>query len=268
MARAFKIKTKTIDTSKMGVEKYNRPLEKQTLAYLKSNHNDLLVNPPTLIDVSKEDLPFDYAMVNGNHTTTHLKRLGYEAIDCRIIPYQPYQMRARTFRELNDGSKVLTAEDKFVAKLEEEEPTAMEIYKTCSNLGLGFSKIDKLTKKRKAFVNVAWINQLEKWNVLSEVLETCMSAWGYKTHVVQKKPNMWVVTDYMARSIGKLIKLQKGDIDLSILAEQLSKEDPREVHEKCFAWRGKGNKGYIDIAMIYNKAFHGRDRRKSGLLKR
>ena len=33
MARAFKIKTKTIDTSKMGVEKYNRPLEKQTLAY-------------------------------------------------------------------------------------------------------------------------------------------------------------------------------------------------------------------------------------------
>ena len=261
----FKINTKTIKISDMGFEKYGRPLEKKTMNHLKSNHNDLLVDLPTLIDVRRENLDFKYAKVDGNHRITHLQNLDYKAVDCRILPYQPYQTRAKIFRELNDGRKQLTPEDKFMARLEEEEPSATEIYTTCQKLGLGFNKVDGNLKSIKAFVNVAWIEQLYKWNVLSEVLETCVSAWGYQVHAIQKQ-NRWVVTDYIARSIGKLIKEFRERIDLKILAEELSKENAKDLHDRCYMWRGKGNRGYIEIAGIYDQAFYGRDGRKLRLI--
>lgn len=266
--KQFKINTKKIKISDMGLEKYGRDLEKKTMAYLKSNHNDMLVNPPTVIDVRRENLAFDYAKADGNHTVTHLENLDYEVVDCRIIPYQPYQVRARIFRELNDGRKQLTVQDKFKARLEEREPSAIEIYKTCKRLGLGFNKIDKNFKRIKAFVSVAWIEQLYKWNVLSEVLETCVSAWGHQTQKNIAQNNMWVVTDYIAKSMGYLIKEYGENIDLDILTKELSKDDPRDVHLRVYEWRGKKDNGFFEIAQIYNQGFYGRDKRKLRVVRR
>tara|TARA_R110000851_G_C12945070_1_gene552653 strand:- start:72 stop:905 length:834 start_codon:yes stop_codon:yes gene_type:complete len=260
MTKRFKIGTTPIKIGDMGVEKYQRQLDKGTLDKLRTEHDDDLVNPPHVVDVRSEGLGFDFAIADGNHTFTHLvSDLAYKVIDCRVHDYMIYPDRAKLFKRLNKNRKSITANDNFNASLEAQEEQALDMNDTLVNHGLGVKRIHN---GFQAYTNVGWLNHLYKKDVFHDTLHVGVNAWQLQTEKEDGKRTKWIMTDYLGKSIGKLIEDYRDRIDLDILSDQLAKYDPKDLHNKCYALRNHKNRGYQIIADIYDKAFGGRSKRR------
>jgi len=220
MKKRFKIPTTTIQVGDLGVEKYQRPLDKGTLDKLRSEHDDDLVNAPHVVDVRSEGLEYDFAIADGNHTINHLvSDLAYKEIDCRVHDHMIYPDRAKLFKKLNKN-------------------------------------------RFKAYTNVGWLNHLYKRNVFHDTLYVGVNAWQLQTEKIDDKRTKWIMTDYLGKSIGKLIEDYRDRIDLDILSDQLAKYNAKDLHDRCYVLRNHENKGYQIIADIYDKAFGSRSKRR------
>jgi len=260
MKKRFKIPTTTIQVGDLGVEKYQRPLDKGTLDKLRSEHDDDLVNAPHVVDVRSEGLEYDFAIADGNHTINHLvSDLAYKEIDCRVHDHMIYPDRAKLFKKLNKNRKSVTANDTFNASIEAQEEQALDMNETLTSYGIGVKRIHN---GFKAYTNVGWLNHLYKRNVFHDTLYVGVNAWQLQTEKIDDKRTKWIMTDCLGKSIGKLIEDYRDRIDLDILSDQLAKYNAKDLHDRCYVLRNHENKGYQIIADIYDKAFGSRSKRR------
>ena len=260
MKKRFKIKTTTIKVAELGVERYQRPLQKATLDKLRTEHDALLVNPPVVVDVRSEGLEFNFAIVDGNNTINHLvKDLGYEEIDCRVLDHMPYHERAMLFKRINKNRKLVGTNDTFNASIEAEEEQALDMNETLETYGIG---IKRRHTGFKAYTNLGWLNHLYKKDVFHDTMYVGVNAWQLQTEKEDGKRMKWIMTDCLGKSIGRLIEDYRDRVDLDILSDQLAKYDPKDLHNRCYALRNQKNRGYQIIADLYDKAFGGRSKRR------
>jgi len=198
---------------------YARDLKPNQIKYLMKNWDSQRVELPLVCEVSEDK----YEIINGQHRFHVIEKLfgSEELVEVQVLPYMPVKERSDLYDRYNKGSKPLTFDERFKARIISEDTIAVSIAKICNDSGVKMSGITapKGSSARNYPVSrsIKLMEDLFKRGVLERTLAILTTAYGD----TDKDFSRDALSNNLLRSIGRIVYHFRHEINEERLIEVL-----------------------------------------------
>lgn len=121
-----------------------------------------------------------YYIIDGQHRVETAKLLGIESVWCQVLEGLTYTEEAARFYEINNSRTSLNSNQKFFAKVQSQNPDALQIVKALSRYRFGYTKSGSTARNNTigAVGAISKIYETKGYDGLCEILEILRKAWN------------------------------------------------------------------------------------------
>jgi len=234
---------------------YARKLKPTQVTYLMNNFDTQRLDLPLVCEVEKDK----YEIINGQHRFHVIGiKLGMnELVEVQVLPYMPIKERSALYSAYNLGSKPLTFDEKFKARIVSEDPIAVAVDKVCKRIGIKIAGITahKGSGARRFPIcrSAKLLEQLFNRGSLERTLTILSDAYKETDPDYSKD----ALSHNLVRSIGKIVYHYRHDIDeerlISILRNKPAWTWTALTSVVGISGMFKESYGAITIMETYNK---------------
>ena len=249
--------TRQVLSSKLLVDKYQRPLEDSRVKKIAKNFNPNLVNP---IKCSRRKNGQLY-IFDGQHTKAVLEYLNGDnpvLLDCRVYEFvglsdeERYIEEAKLFEEQTGLSKQVTIGSKLKSEYLRGEPRAVEFYNSSNILGLtmdftrscGHGGIRCISEALKAWEKLGS-------ELYEDMLHIIVEVWGIEEDALRGE---------IVGGLATFMAIYGGQYDRKRLVKKLKNKSPMQIIRDGNLMMEVNKRKYAQqILNAYNKGATGRN---------
>ena len=160
-----------------------------------------------------------YFVVDGQHRTAAASIADVPRLMCQILHDLTYQEEAMLFAEQDENKRSVSAFDKFKARIEGEEPKALDIKNVANSLGIKINDHSRDNEIR-AVGTLEKIYDKQGIAGLEKCLKLIQNTWSGENKSFSAN---------ILKGVAELIKRYQFDIDEKLFVSQLRRVDVNDI---------------------------------------